>query len=53
MGKLFRIWRRLVFLFWRNQMDRDLAEEVKLHLEVVVATASVSCEPWDSQSRIF
>src|SRR5882724_11439308 len=34
MEKLLRMWRRLVFLFRRNQMDQDLAEEIRLHLEM-------------------
>jgi hypothetical protein len=48
MGRLFRVWRRLIFFFRRDKMDRELVEEMLLHLDVVVATASVSCEPWAS-----
>jgi hypothetical protein len=28
------MWRRLMFFFRRNQMDRDLAEEMRLHVEM-------------------
>jgi predicted permease len=34
MERLIRSWCRLVFLFRRNQMDKDLAEEMRLHLEM-------------------
>jgi hypothetical protein len=34
MESLLRIWRRLLFLLRRNQMDRDLAEEIQFHLEM-------------------
>jgi predicted permease len=34
MERLLRMWRRWVFLFLRNQMDQDLAEEMRLHLEL-------------------
>jgi predicted permease len=34
MGSLLRVWRRLLFLFRRNQMDQDLAEEMQFHLEM-------------------
>ncbi|HVN82622.1 MAG TPA: hypothetical protein VMW38_26800 [Terriglobia bacterium] len=53
MEKFLRMWRRVVFFIRRNQMDQDLAEEMSLHMEVVVATASVSCEPWAFQPWVF
>jgi predicted permease len=31
---LLRMWRRVVFFFRRDQMDQDLAEEMRLHLEM-------------------
>src|ERR1700680_4699399 len=31
---LMEIWRRLVFLFRRRQFDRELDEEMRLHLEM-------------------
>ena len=34
MENLLRIWRRLLFLFRRNQMDQDLREEMQFHLEM-------------------
>src|SRR5207247_861197 len=34
MDRLPRIWRRLLFLFRRNQMDQDLAEEMQFHIEM-------------------
>jgi hypothetical protein len=34
MERLLRPWHRLVFLFRRSQMDKDLAEEMRLHLEM-------------------
>ncbi len=34
MERLFRIWRRLLFFFRRDQMDQDLAEEMRLHVEM-------------------
>src|SRR5438093_864572 len=34
MESLLRVWRRLLFLFRRNQMDQDLAEEMQFHIEM-------------------
>ena len=34
MAKLLRMWRRLMFIFRRDRMDQDLAEEMRLHLEM-------------------
>ena len=34
MERLLRMWRRLVFFFRRDQMDQDLAEEMRTHLEM-------------------
>jgi hypothetical protein len=34
MQRLLRMRRRLMFFFRRDQMDQDLAEEVRLHLEM-------------------
>ena len=34
MNPFLPLWRRLLFCFRRNQFDRDLAEEMKFHLEM-------------------
>jgi putative ABC transport system permease protein len=34
MAKLSELWRRTVFFFQRNKMDRELAEEMRQHLEL-------------------
>jgi len=34
MGRLAEVWRRLLFLFRRRQLDRDLEEEMRFHLEM-------------------
>ena len=34
MKKLLRMWRRLMFFLRRDQLDQDLAEEMRLHLEM-------------------
>jgi len=34
MERLAEFWRRLLFLFRRRQFDRDLAEEMRFHLEM-------------------
>ena len=31
MQRLIRMWRRLVFVFRRDKVDRDLAEEMRMH----------------------
>ncbi len=31
---LLQLWRRLLFYLWRDQFDRELAEEMKFHLEM-------------------
>ncbi len=36
MERLLRVWRRLVFLLRRSRMDRELSEELRLHLEMKV-----------------
>src|SRR5439155_5329303 len=34
MEKLLRIWRSLLFLFRRSQMDQSLTEEIQFHIEM-------------------
>src|SRR5437879_2013159 len=34
MEKLLRIWRSLLFLFRRSQMDQNLTEEIQFHIEM-------------------
>ena len=29
-----KLWRRLLFLFWRERFDRDLDDEIRVHLEM-------------------
>ena len=34
MSKLSEIWRRLPLLFSRRDLDRELEEEIRIHLEM-------------------
>src|SRR5262249_18676404 len=34
MDRLMRLWRRLLFYLRRKQFDRELAEEMRFHLEM-------------------
>jgi len=36
LNQLLQLWRRLLFYLRRDQFDRDLAEEMELHLEMKV-----------------
>src|ERR1043165_1847070 len=39
MNWLTQLWRRITYLARRDQMDADLAEEMRLHLELKTAAA--------------
>ena len=40
MGWLGEFWRRLAFLFRRNQFDSDLEEEMRFHLDMKARDAA-------------
>ncbi len=42
MERLAEVWRRLLFLFRRQQFDRDLAEEMRFHLEMKAAESGAA-----------
>src|SRR5437868_8854029 len=54
MNLLSQLWRRLTYLARRKQMDADLAEEMRLHLELKTAEtgdASIARKQFGNYTR--
>jgi predicted permease len=54
MGWFGELWRRLLFLFQRDKMEKDLADEIRLHLELRAedhAAAGMKSRDADSRAR--
>jgi len=52
MGWFGELWRRLLYLFQRNKMAKDLADEIRLHLELRAEDHSAAgMKPRDADSR--
>ena len=48
MQKIAELWRRLLFLLRRGQLDRELEEEMRLHLDMKIEENGQCCKNSDS-----